>query len=349
MSLREYLVRKGVQVDGLCGSSFSQTAGSFSDVDYNLQSAPLSLYVHEQYGRFGNNVHQILHALIVARRLLIKNISFSFYLDESKTEWMIIDDILLIFGAQRPPIPPFISATMFQLQGFEKFIDDFNYDGVKLDAERLSRVLFKSDPVGESERNRKIVAFHFRSGDIFGTYISPIYTQPPLSYYLKSLDHIIETIKDFEIHVVYENDLNPCIEGFKAILADRGFPYQIHSSSFHEDARFVARADCIVASYSSFCDALALMSENLDRWYAFRSIAAYEGIDLSIAPDFSKILQSSGVEVYRVTDDKNSYTPLGGWTCSAEQIEQLLNYPIASLSMKKEWSLPKFPATKTEQ
>lgn len=334
MRLRDYLSVRGVHIDGLCGSSFSQARGSFSDVDYDLDTSKLVIYIQEQYGRFGNNVHQVLHALIVARGLDIKNICCSFYIDDKRTNTIIIGDILVKFGVQQVPDSPQISATMFELQGFENFIHNFDYDSVKLDAERISRILFGNNFEESRNWSAKVCAFHFRSGDIFGTFINSIYTQPPLSYYVKALDHILETFQSVDIRLVYEDELNPCIEQFKGFLRRRGLAYQAHSSSFYEDAKLLISADCIVASYSSFCDVLALMNENLSRWYAFRSIAAYEGIDLSLARDFSRILRSSGVEVYKIIDEKNSYTALGDWVCSPSQLHQLVNYPLSNLSIR---------------
>jgi hypothetical protein len=333
MKFREYLGNKGVGLDGLCWPSYSQSAGSFSDVEYELSDGVISLYVQEQYGRFGNNVHQILHALIVARKLSIKHIFCKFYLDKVKTKQIFIDDMAIEFGVDQAPEPPQISATMFYLQGFEKFISVIDHNKVKQDAEKLSRALKLNVPSELRSWNRKLVVFHFRSGDIFSTDINPIYAQPPLSYYTKVFDHICDTMEDFDVCVAYEDSRNPCIENFKKFLNERHVSYRTSSSSFEQDAKLIISANCIVSSYSSFCDMLALMNENLDRWYAFRSTAAFEIVDLSISREFANILLADGTEVYRISDDKNLYTPLGEWSISADKIDQLLNYPASNLSI----------------
>lgn len=332
-SFREFLKNKGVWIEGLCWSSFSQLPGNFTDIDYDPQKQLVVLYIHERYGRFGNNVLQLLHALLVARNLSINRIYCNFYIDDSRTNSIILDDMLIEFGHKQAPAAPCLNATMFYLQGFEKFIASFKLESVKHDAERLFRALFQNTDVSKVG-NKKIVAFHFRAGDIFSTNKNPIYTQPPLSYYEKVLDHISETMDNFQIYLVYEDELNPCIQKFRDTLKDRNIPYRNQSSNFNDDAVLIASAECIVASYSSFCDVLALMNSNLERWYSFRSIGAYEGIELSIARDFSRILQNDGAELFLVEDLNNDYIPLGKWTYSELQREQLLTYPIKNLALK---------------
>lgn len=334
MLLKDYLTGKGVWTDGFCWPSYSQAAGSFSDIDVDLCRESLNLFIQEKYGRFGNNVHQVLHALIIARKLSIKQIFCNFYLDDAKTRSIVIEDIVLIFGIENPPASPMISGTMFYLQGFESFIKELDYDKIKNDAERLCRALSLRGGITRQANNKNLVVFHFRSGDIFSTDVNPIYTQPPLSYYITALDHIMQSSEESDIYVVYENNLNPCIEKFMQHLDRTKISYQKQSLSFSEDAGLIASADFIVSSYSSFCDMLALMNENLLRWYAFRSAAAFECVDLSISSRFSNILGSDGVDVYLVSDDGGQYTPLGQWGHSADQIDQLLNYPASNLSIK---------------
>lgn len=143
-------------------------------------------------------------------------------------------------------------------------------------------------------------------------------------------------MSEFELFLVYENDFNPCISEFRKFLEARGVPYVNQSASFHDDAELVASANCIVAAFSSFCDVLALMNENLDRWYSFRSIAAYEGIERSIAREFAGILQSDNVKVFRIVDVERKYTNMVVWKNTKEQRDLMINYPISSLSIEQE-------------
>ena len=80
---------------------------------------------------------------------------------------------------------------------------------------------------------------------------------------------------------------------------------------------------------------LALMNENLERWYAFRWTAAFEIVDLNLSSDFTKLLKSDSTKVYVVRDQANKYTPLGSWKFTEDQIETLLYYPISNLSIEK--------------
>ena len=336
VKLRHYLQSKNICIDGLCGASFGQSAGNFSDVEFGFDTQPLKLYAQEQYGRFGNNIHQVVHSLIIARHLSIKELYYNFFLNNTQLTTIQIDDMILHFGVSNVPRPPQLSHTMFELQGFEAVIKEFNYDLVKSDAEKLGKHFVTKRNIDLQVRQKKIAAFYFRSGDIFSTEINPIYAQPPLSYYIMCYEDIRINMSDFELFLVYENDSNPCISKFKKFLEARGVPYVNQSASFHDDAELVASANCIVAAFSSFCDVLALMNENLDRWYSFRSIAAYEGIERSIAREFAGILRSDNVKVFRVVDVERKYTNMGEWKNTKEQHELMINYPISSLSIEQE-------------
>lgn len=122
------------------------------------------------------------------------------------------------------------------------------------------------------------------------------------------------------------------VQGF---LHENNTRYEIWSRSFIEDASLLIHANCIVSSYISFCNMLALMNENLERWYAFRWTAAFEIVDLNLSSDFTKLLKSDSTKVYVVRDQANKYTPLGSWKFTEDQIETLLYYPISNLSIEK--------------
>ena len=332
------MASKGIDIAKLPLPNFEQMPSSISeaaaeDVDF----VQVKLYIQEQYGRFGNNIYQILHAIIIARFLKLDLIECKFIFRSPDGESHIFDNIVMKFGIDMNSSPPAIKATLFYPYGFEICFDALNYNTIKKDAERLGRLFFDppaANPVG----NKKKIAFHFRAGDIFsdGGTVHPLYVQPPLSYYILALDHICETLTDFEAYVVFEDKRNPVIEKFIFILGERGIPYVLQSSNLENDAYAIATAHCIVSSFSTFCEALALMNENIRRWYAFRTVTAHGDEMQPFVPNrFSEILQSDAVEIFVIEDRSGHYIAPKSWNSSAEQIEKMQSYPISSLNVRK--------------
>ena len=338
MKLKDHLTNKGIDIAKLLLPNFEQMATNVSEtIIENANFSQVSLYIQEQYGRFGNNIYQILHAVTIARYVGLGAIECKFHFRNRSSESYVFDNIVLYFGIDEPSGPPEIRATLFYPYGFEECFKFLNYNDVKSDAEKLGRLFFNqhADPIPS---NKKTMAFHFRAGDIFAESgaVHPLYVQPPLSYYVLALDHISETIKDFEVCVIFEDERNPVIRSFINILQGRDIPYVLQSSSLENDAYSIATAHCIVSSFSTFCEALALMSENIRRWYAFRTVTAHGDEMYPFIPNkFQDIMHSDGVELFVIDDQLGQYIKPKTWNSSASQLEIMQSYPISNLGVRK--------------
>jgi len=189
VNLRDCLANKGVDIAKVLVPSFEQMAAYVSET--SMECADLSqvaFYIQEQYGRLGNNIYQILHAIIIARYLGVRIIDCKFHLRNERFESYIFDNIILKFGIREKLCPSVMSATFFYPYGFERCFHEMDYNVVKSDAERIGNLYFK-DIVRACRGKNKKIAFHFRSGDIFSNdgKVHPFYVQPPLSYYILAL------------------------------------------------------------------------------------------------------------------------------------------------------------------
>lgn len=338
MNFRDCLANKGVDIAKLLLPNFEQMATHVTEtISEDADLCQATLYIQEQYGRFGNNIYQILHAVIIARYIGIGFIECKFYFRKRHAESYIFDNIVMYFGIDETSGPPEIRATLFYPYGFEICFNSLNYYNVKKDAERLGRLFFNQH-IDSLPSNKKTVAFHFRAGDIFSENgaVHPLYVQPPLSYYVLALDHICETTSDFEVYVVFEDNRNPVIKKFINILEGRGIPHILQSSSLEDDAYSIATAHCIVSSFSTFCEALALMSENIRRWYAFRTVTAHGDEMQPFVPNkFREIMHSDGVEIFVIEDRLGQYIAPKTWNSSVDQIDTMQSYPVSSLEVRK--------------
>lgn len=107
--------------------------------------------------------------------------------------------------------------------------------------------------------NKDDLYIHIRSGDVFIKHPNPSLGQPPLNYYLD----IINSRKWNKVHVIAENDNNPCIKE----LAKRG--YLFSKGSLHNDMSVLVNAVNLVVGPGSFGQAIVLLSKKLKTYYAY--------------------------------------------------------------------------------
>jgi hypothetical protein len=179
---------------------------------------------------------------------------------------------------------------------------------------------------------RKLV-LHIRAGDIFSTFIHPWYVQPPASFYLKSLAHALDETSYDEVHVVYEDRSNPTIEIVEAFLEKQGIHFISRASDMTTDLRRLASATCIIASSSTFVEASAMLSQELQSYYSFRSHSSQSSLSPFLQTRVGQILKAKGARCYLVQDLAFNYTDERDWKNSADQIELMKSYDIANLHL----------------
>ena len=102
---------------------------------------------------------------------------------------------------------------------------------------------------------------HIRGGDIFDTYISPVYAQPPLCFYEK----IFEYNKFKNIYILAMDKKNPVLDAL--INKHREIIFQQHDDEY--DISLLVHAFNIVASTSSFVISSIKFNDNLKNYWEY--------------------------------------------------------------------------------
>jgi hypothetical protein len=273
-----------------------------------------------QFGRFGNQVTQLFHAVSVAHYLGASTL----YVVDADPFGLKADRYIdrLRFVPDR-----WQSNHEVVLEGSFYYRSDLG-DMVSTDVdERLGLVRAFLDPLFAATLDEvrpsddTTVHVHFRSGDVFrAAWIHPGYPQPPLSYYQASIERAMAESEVRSVVVVCEDDANPCVAALADWLDGKHIARRMQSASLAEDLAELLSARRLVSSYGSFCDAIALLSRSLQHYTVFRSTRWH--------PE----LHAKGVSVTQVMDDGlEPYIRVGAWRASPEQLQTMLTYPHGSL------------------
>lgn len=180
------------------------------------------------------------------------------------------------------------------------------------------------------EQKEELVV-HIRGGsDIFGmekgkniaSELNPGYTQPPLAYYLKVLEHWIPGKNTPHVKLITMDFSNPCLDELKGALDKLNIPFQVFCGNINDDAQHLMDATTVVTGYGTFVPILNVLSDNVVEIYCFRGDGFW--------PQYKKL----GKRLYVVDDLRDSYTKPGSWANTNEQIEMMLSYPIDSLGIR---------------
>jgi hypothetical protein len=267
--------------------------------------------------RFGNAVRQLKHVFYVAEQLGAQTVEFAelhpFF------EGQLADHFELVWG-NRPSSAPtlvgeFLNARTFHLRLKASEIARVLHDLVR---PLLAAHLREPDP----RVNRDDLILHFRADDIFKEQPPhPKYGQPPLSYYLAA----VEREQPARVWLVFEDYSNPCVEAAEAALRACGVKVLMQSGTLEEDLRVLLSASQLVGSRCSFADAIAYLSERLQRAHFFEPKTRIADI---------RALRELGVEVIVARDADGEFKENvlnDSWINSAEQRALMLSYPVDKL------------------
>ncbi len=154
---------------------------------------------------------------------------------------------------------------------------------------------------------------HIRGGDIFDTYISPVYAQPPLCFYEK----IIEHNKFKNIYILAMDKKNPVLDAL--INKHREIIFQQHDDEY--DISLLVHAFNIVASTSSFVISSIKFNDNLKNLYEFAQYRLSEMI-LHLHYNVYKMKMNFTIHSMRPSDEYASY--MFAWRKSANQKKFML-------------------------
>lgn len=283
---------------------------------------PLAGLAVEWYGRFGNNVLQILRAAALAERLGLGEITLPPHGQLRPTT--------------QPGSPAFVAAATaaprLRLKGrfyFPELMPDLasrlTAAGLRDLAQRHARPLLDptlwSAPAAEDE-----LVIHLRGGDIFRSERPPHpdYVQPPLAFHRRCVEDALA--RGFtRFRLVSEDRRNPCVDALAAWLDARGLPCVVQCDSFERDLATLLGARALVASNSSLLGVVALLSDRLRLFYSFDAAGQ---VLPSLPPS---AVFAWGVTAISQADQAGGYIKAGQWENSAAQRALMLSYPESAL------------------
>jgi hypothetical protein len=268
-----------------------------------------NIYIKNWYGRLGNNIIQVLNAILIA--LYYK---YNIILPRHRyfnIKYLILNDKIKIRDGKITNKDMFFSR--YEIPNIDKKVFDENNQKALnilrscfIIKKRISR--FKPNNIKLNENDLLI---HIRSGDIFTTNPHPNYIMPPLSYYVK----IIETKEFNNIYMISEDNKNPCINELLKL-----YPQIIHKiQSFDDDISLILSAHNIMTSFGTFIHALLSVSSNIKNIY-------------KVSYDYNNTLLKH-VNIYDI--DLNEYHNLmKPWRNTAEQRKLMLDYKCINSFIK---------------
>ena len=212
--------------------------------------------ISEQYGRFGNNIYQLLNILLEADKDNDNvDLSVLYYL----TPIINIKKLEILFNAIHKK-KDIIYKQHFMpkdLHLVDKRIVDISKFFI------LSKKYIKPclncniEPL-----DSKICLIHMRSGDIFSNQAHSAYIQPPLNYYKKIIDDTDHLY--YKYYIITEHDMNnPCIK----LLNGYKNKVEIKLDNMFNDYNLLLKTQSIILSRSSFSDSSIFINPNIKNIY----------------------------------------------------------------------------------
>jgi hypothetical protein len=285
------------------------------------RAGALSGVAVRRFGRFGNNLRQIVHATFFAeatgaRRVHVDGVNVG-RLARAET----------FRGIEFVPEPPAAGADAVLVGRFFD-TDAFRRLFSKLDAPRrwqivsgyvgpmLSRRWGDVPPVGDD-----VLHIHVRAGDVFGKRVHRAYVQPPMAFYRAVLRHFSRVRRSPRVVLVYEDRGNPCVDALCALLARDRLDFALHHADFDGAVLEMLSATNLAVGTGTFAPMIALVAPRLRRLYAFRQATEHT------------TFRAKGVEVLVARDVGGGYIRQGEWQNTEEQRARMLDYPDAHVQI----------------
>ncbi len=289
----------------------------------------------QSYGRFSNLLIQLTNALFFAAKTGLKHI----YLPENPTVRSLFPkqrsvacngyDVNIVIGEPPADQITLLSTFYFVRQHQRSFYAQAPSMRELVTAFSASTGILgsRADPAEPDDPGQ--LCIHLRSGDIFRNSSPPqSYGQPPLAFYTLAIRHF----RPASVILVYEDTLNPVIQGLQSFLSGEGIPFTIHSSlNVRDDIRRLIRARALVIGRGSFARGVLCFSEQLETLYTF-----CEETSVSVHQNLRQILPA-GTRCFNVIDGAGTYASsiLNGWRNTPSQRDLMCSFPETRLALEE--------------
>ena len=321
---RDLMESIGISFDGLTrfstGEINPETYHVLRDTS-EIASPPTGIRLARS-GRFANNVYQLAHAFRIADRYaldFVQTLELSCF-DFART--VERDGPRAIpAGATLPTGSVAVEGDFYFTQRISRAL---GHKGLHSQAttravrKYLTPYLSLPDLVSSPTDDELVI--HVRSGDLFGARPHPGYGQPPLSFYVWSIDQAKEH-GFHRVRVIAEDRRNPVVNGLDQHLTASNVPHTMQvGNDLDTDIATLIASRGVVFGVGTFGHAICMLSPHVRVVFEASKNSAY----------------SSGfphLDVYSVAPAKNDYGPFLNWKRSDEQVAEMLSYPFDSMKV----------------
>ena len=324
----------------------SREKHDFCEIDFLEGAWPPSFSLHIVVaGRFSNFLIQLSNAISIATLFNIRDI----YITPSSSILSLFPDLSPVLCTNSNVKLHFaVPSSGLVIRGFFfhvcRQLGPFIYASSSLretvssfrHATFFPQSISRSPNLSQDTSDKSLV-IHLRSGDIFSSKcVHADYGQPPLSYYIVSIEHYRPT----SVTLVYEDTLNPVIAKLIDYLVASNIPYIIQSSTLLADLDVLSKASAIVISRGTFASGILCINDKLRTVYCFNSGAEDDAIMKlqTLNHFYGKQGSTLSPVMFEVIDEIGFYFDKicsGNWINSTFQRRLMLSYPSRNLAIKQ--------------
>lgn len=274
----------------------------------------------KRWGRFWNELIQIINALYLARKIGIQMIYLEWCPNFMEKRRYKLDNIIITFNKNDIQWKCCIINNFFYLE--KKHVSEIIPIQEYLNINTLIYNNLLNSTIKKNTLSLEIndLVIHIRSGDIFGKWlIHTLYAQPPMAYYLQ----VIKMAQPWKVILVYEDTANPCVEALQKWLNDKKIPYINFCKNLQETVSLILDAKNICYWRGSFIPQITFLSKER-KWNGY----AYCNGNLRIHEKFENFYN------FEEGDKDYKNTVLKKWKNTQKQKKKMVEYIQGDFEIK---------------
>jgi hypothetical protein len=287
------------------------------------------------YGRFGNVVYQTLHAIVLARHLGCSTIFASPLTVSSAGPVLEIEGLRIVLDPPHDEASPAVSrlAGHFFIPGlFGGILTALPPAEAARTVTQFLHPIFNNVMKAVRPLGDRTLAVSFRSGDIFsGEPVHRYYVQPPATFYIRAIEFARAELGIGDVRLVYEDDANPAIGCVQSYLTRQDIPWAVQSADVVSDLACLVGASHLVAPFSTFVEAAAMLSPHIRSYIAFRNFESHQPLWRRNPAFLAGVLRMRDVRRVLIDDAAGGYIPPFSWQRTDAQLRQIVDYAIDNL------------------
>jgi F5/8 type C domain len=296
-------------------------------------------------GGFGNVFYEFMNACLIARAVGCQSIVAASTIHLPNDVPFDADGLRICPPGQQYVQRLEMFGTFYWPRGAEDLVGPYSTDTALDLIRRCAQPVYKHYLHAAGSLGDHVMALHFRGGDIFekGPVQHGWYVQPPVSYYVKAIKFGIARLGVTDIHLVFQDKTNPCVDLVAQYLTKLGIPFTEQSSSVFTDVATLLSASHIVAPYGTFSESIGLLSDRVRSYIGFRSLSTQQSIRFWMQSRVEDILRAKGARTFVIDDPDGSYIKPETWRNLPEQHELMHSFPETKLRLMERLTPAELP------